>query len=185
MSLRKMKRQVMRNEKEKYKKMVGEMSLIEINKRLLQHGIGQADIDKARHEGLQEGFTEAGKMMTRTCYAAAIRVLKRDFGFEKASLVEFLKNMDVMTLTVLDHQEMVEETLEETGIRITLDEGVDRVQEISTGKALCEDCPLGTRTAPGAFDCDALDGTVAGRKQCAFYPGKGAADGQPGKDLAV
>ena len=167
MGNRAIRRQIMRQAKDKYKQMVSEMNERQINERLLQQGIGQADLDAARYEGTKEGYRDGGLMMTRTCYAAAIRVLKRDWGFTKDQLIEFLKNMDVMTLSVLDHQEMVEETMEDTGILLNLADGVDRVQAKTV--CLCESCALGSRIRGNTYDCDALDGPTAGRAKCEFY----------------
>lgn len=168
-SLRSLRRQKMREEKNKYQRMLAESTVLEMNKRLLQQGIGQEDLDRASDDGRKAGFKEGGAMMTRTCYAAAIRVLKRDFGFGEEQLIRFLTEMDLMTLTVLDHQEMVEETLDETGILLKLEGGVERVQRKTERPVLCPRCALGDKTAGGFYDCDALDGITAGRAECEHF----------------
>lgn len=169
MSNRAIRRQIMRQEKEKYKKMIGAMTEQQINEKLLQQGIGQADLDAARYEGQRDGYRDGGLMMTRTCYAAAIRTLKRDWKFTEDQLIEFLKNMDVITLTCIDHQEMVTEAFEETGILLNLGDGVDRVQVRPGRGALCFRCALGKQISGNTFDCDALDGPVSGRCECEYF----------------
>lgn len=128
MANRAMRRRVMRYEQGKYQKELSQMKIQQINERLLQQGIGQQDIDQARREGLNEGRDLAGKIMSMTCYAAAILTLKRHFDFNDEQLFDFLCEMDWNVLTVLDHQEMIQETLDETGIEIKWDECMDRVQ---------------------------------------------------------
>lgn len=168
-SLRSLRRQKMREEKNKYQKMLAESTVLEMNKRLLQQGIGQEDLDRASDDGRKAGFREGGEMMTRTCYAAAIRVLKRDFGFGEEQLIRFLTEMDLMTLTVLDHQEMVEETMEETGILLKLENGVERVQRKAERPVLCTVCALGEKASGGFYDCDALDIFTSGRMECEHF----------------
>ena len=169
MGNRAMRRRAMKYERDKYKKLVESMTIQQINERILQQGIGQADLDKALNDGRKSGFTEGGKLMTEVCYAAAIRVLCRDYGFDQEKLVEFLTEMDLMTLTVLDHREMIRETLEETGIELRFNDGVDRVQVRKPREVLCDRCMIGNKVSPGSWDCEALDGMTAGRTACSFF----------------
>lgn len=163
------RRRAMRNKIGKYQDMISTMKLIEMNERILQQGIGQADLDQARDEGRAKGFEEAGRITALSSLAAAVRVLKRDYRFTDDQLIDFLSEMDLMVMTMLDHQEMIQETLDETGILIQFGEGVERIQRKEKRPILCPTCMMGDQVSSGAYDCDAIDGLTAGKTICEHY----------------
>lgn len=166
---RTIRRKALREQKNKFQKMLSEMDAQMINERLLQQGIGQADLDKAREEGMREGFDKGCRQTALTCYAAAVRVLRRDNGFDRDQLIGFLSEMDMMSMTVLENQEMVRETLDETGIEIRFGEGVERIRPKEQRAVLCRSCIMADPVSTGVWDCDMIDGITAGKTVCEHY----------------
>ena len=81
----------------------------------------------ANKDGYNRGLRVALLPMTQAIYAAAIMVLHDDYGWEKDQMIEFLEKIEDKTALALDNQEIIQEALDRTGIKIKLAEGVDRI----------------------------------------------------------
>lgn len=84
--------------------------------RMLQNGISQEDLEAARENGRAAGYADGYQKTARACYAAAVTVLRRDYGFDKDKIVDFLKNMDLFAMSMIGRPEQVAEVLDEAGV---------------------------------------------------------------------
>lgn len=97
---------------------------------LIQNGITPEDVRKEYKRGLQEGFQKAGIAITKSCYAGIILALKEEFGFDEDQCFRAVSALDKKIIWSIDHVELADEVLEQTGLRLELDEPMDRVQKV-------------------------------------------------------
>ena len=136
--------------------------------RMKQHGISLEDVDVAREEGRAAGYVEGSQVAARENFAAAIVVLKRDFGFDEDKIVDFLKNMDLMARYMMSRKEAVTEALDEAGVEIRFGEG-ERVAQKVKRDVLCGKCIYGDPVQCGVWDCDMIDGITSGKTVCKHF----------------
>ena len=136
--------------------------------RMLRNGISMDDIEVAREEGRAAGFVEGSQAAAREGFAAAIVVLKRDFGFDEDKVVDFLKNMDLIARYMMSRQETVTEALDEAGVEIRFGDG-ERVAQKVKRCVLCDKCMYGDPVQRGVWDCDMIDGITSGKTVCKHY----------------
>lgn len=137
--------------------------------RILQNGTGQEDAEVAYEKGLAEGQEEARKVTRSECYAAAVEVLKRDYGFDKDKLTDFLTNMDLFAASMANHPEQVKEALDAAGVMIVNGQGWEHVWQRTQRTVLCERCLYGDPVSSRTWDCDMLDGITSGKTECKHY----------------
>lgn len=97
---------------------------------LIQNGITPDDVKKEYDRGLREGFDLAGKNIVKSCYAAVILTLKEEFGFNDEQCFQALAAMDHKILYSIEHGELSDQVLKETGVELVLDDPIQRVREI-------------------------------------------------------
>lgn len=114
----------LRNEAFRRKKSVTD----QVIKILERGGITSQDLDDAWARGREEGFRQAGENIVKCCYAGIILALHDEFGFGEHRCFRALKAVDERTIYALNHYEMVDEVLQKTGLKLELDDPLERVQ---------------------------------------------------------
>lgn len=140
--------------------------------RILQGGIGQDDLEMMREKGREEGYEQARKETKRACYAAAVAVLQRDYGFERDKLVDFLTNMELFADGMTQRKEMADEALDGIGVDFLAGDGYDMVRQRAARPVLCGGCLYGDPVSAKTWDCDMLDGITSGKTECRHYKAK-------------
>lgn len=125
---RAIRRSMMRQQTQKSKALVADFSKQERIARLIQNGITPADLEAEYEKGREEGFRQAAMPIIKSCYAAIGAALHDQFGFGEERCFRAIKAMDEKIIWALNNQELVDETLEKTGLTISFDDAFDRVQ---------------------------------------------------------
>ncbi len=99
----------------------------QVMKIIERKGITSRDLDEAWAKGREEGLHLAGENIVKCCYAGIILALHDEFGFGENRCYRAIKAVDEKTLYVLNHAELVDEVLEKTGLRLELDDPLERV----------------------------------------------------------
>ena len=121
------RRAIMRQQTEKTKALIADYSKQQRIAGLIQNGITAADLENEYERGRAEGFRQASWPIIKSCYAGICVALHDEFGFGQERCLRALKAVDEKTLFALNHNELVDEMLDKTGIRLNLDEPFDRV----------------------------------------------------------
>lgn len=100
----------------------------QVMKIIEQNGITAKDLDEAWTRGREEGFRMAAENIVKCCYAGIVLALHDEFGFGESRCFRALKAVDERTIYALNHYEMVDEVLEKTGLKLELDDPLERVQ---------------------------------------------------------
>lgn len=130
-----------------------------------QLGIKPAnEVDAARMEGHAEG----SRLTALVCYSAAVRVLMRGYGFDRDKAVDFLRDMDLLTVNTMDRPDMVQEALDEAGVMVQFGEG-ERVTMKERRPVLCGRCLYGDPVQSNVWDCDMIDGITCGKTVCKHF----------------
>ena len=140
--------------------------------RMLRNGISQDDLEIARESGRQEGYAEGYKKSARACYAAAVMLLKRDYGFDRDKIVDFLKDMDLFATSMMARPEQEAEILDEAGVEVRIGQGLEQVALKTARPVLCDKCLFGDPVSARTWDCDMLDGITSGKTECKHYKDK-------------
>lgn len=80
-----------------------------------------------RKKARDEAILAATGPMIKSVYAAVILIMTEEYGFSQEQCVELLEKLEEKTLYCLDHQDILDETFEKTGIRISFRDGLDRI----------------------------------------------------------
>lgn len=129
MANRAQRRQMMRQQTQKNKALIADYSKQERVKGLIQNGITAKDLEEAFTQGHNEGFMQAGLSVLRCCYAAICIALHDEFGFGESRCFRALKVVDEKVALALNHEELVDEAFEKTGLTLSLDEPFERIQK--------------------------------------------------------
>ena len=121
------RRAMMRQQTGKMKALIADYSKQQRIAGLIQNGITADDLQKEYERGRADGFKDASWPIIKSCYAGICVALHDKFGFGQQRCLRALKAVDENILYALNHQELVDEMLEKTGIRLNLDEPFDRV----------------------------------------------------------
>lgn len=70
--------------------------------------------------------------MLETVYAAVILLMTEEYGFTHEQCVDLLEKLEDKTLYCFEHQEILQEAFEKTGIIIHFNDAVDRIEESTT-----------------------------------------------------
>ena len=97
---------------------------------LIQNGITSDDLERKYQEGRRYGFQEASMPMLKTCIAAAAIVLHDEFGFDEDQVFRGISEIGNKMLYCLNNQDLVNETIEKTGIDIQMDDVLEPVQRV-------------------------------------------------------
>lgn len=99
---------------------------------LQRNGITIADLEKNHRIGFEEGWKAAQDFYLTTCYAAAIRVLRRNADVTPSQCADFLREMDMLISTSITDEEAAAEALAEAGVEFHFAEALpeDRVEEV-------------------------------------------------------
>ena len=129
MSNRAQRRAMMRNQINKNQQLLANYSKQQRMAGLVQNGITPKDLEEEFQRGREIGFKEAAEPIIKSCYAGICIALHDEFGFGESRCFRAIKAVDEKIIWVLNHQELVEETLEKTGLTLQLDEPFERVQK--------------------------------------------------------
>lgn len=94
---------------------------------LIQNGITPDDVRNEYERGRQEGFSQAGVAITKSCYAGIILALKEEFGFDEDQCFRAISAVDKKIIWAISHVELADQVLKETGLRLDLDDPMERV----------------------------------------------------------
>ena len=129
MSNRAQRRAMMRNQINKSQQLLANYSKQQRIAGLVQNGITPKDLEDEFQRGRETGFKEAAEPIIKSCYAGICIALHDEFGFGRNRCYRAIKAVDEKIICALNHQELVEETLEKTGLILQLDEPFERVQK--------------------------------------------------------
>lgn len=68
--------------------------------------------------------------MLETVYAAVILLMTEEYGFTHEQCVDLLEKLENKTLYCFDHQDILNEAFNKTGIIIHFNDAIDRIEEI-------------------------------------------------------
>ena len=99
---------------------------------IAKNGITMRDLEANHRIGYEQGWKAAQDHFLATCYAAAIRVLRRNADVTPAQCAEFLREMDLLISTEIDGEEAIAAAFEETGVAFDFAEALpeDRITEV-------------------------------------------------------
>lgn len=134
MSNRAQRRAMMRSETNRSKKLeeiyrdqIAAMGRQERIAGLCKNGITPNDVRGEYERGRKTGFRQAAEAITKCCYAGVILALKEEFGFDEDQLFRAITAVDKKIVWSIDHSELSERVLKETGLRLDLDDPLERV----------------------------------------------------------
>ena len=123
-----------------------------------------SEVEAERIEGYENGFRHAA----RVCYSAVARVLMRGYGFDKDKVVDFLRDVNLMTWSTKDMPDKVQEALDEAGVTVQFGEG-EQVTMKEARPVLCDKCLFGDQVGMNVWDCDMIDGITSGKTVCKHF----------------
>ena len=129
MSNRAFRRQMMREQTKKNQALVASYTKQQRIAGLIQNGITPEYLEKEYKRGVEDGVRDSGLQIVKSCYAGIILALNEEFGFGEDECFRAISACDRKVLFALDHQEMVDEILEKTGLTLVLDDPLERVQK--------------------------------------------------------
>lgn len=134
MSLRKLKRQAMRQQTKRnmeiaadYRSSVKSLSAAESIRGIVQQGITPKQLEEEFDRGWRKGYKDAAMPTSRAAMAAAILALGEVFGFSDEQCVLFLDEMFRHMMTAIGDDDLVEEAFERVGVEIDWGNPVDGV----------------------------------------------------------
>ncbi len=99
----------------------------------MRDAVSKAVVEKVREQKIREqAILATSGPMLETVYAAVILLMTEEYGFTHEQCVDLLKKLEDKTLYCFDHQDILEEAFQKTGIIIHFREGLDRIQESTT-----------------------------------------------------
>ncbi len=96
---------------------------------LIQNGITPEDTRREYDRGRRDGFREASMPIFKTCLAAACIALQEE-GMSEDDIYRVVSVMSEKIIYCLNHQEIVEEAMEKTGIELRMDDPLEPVQQV-------------------------------------------------------
>jgi hypothetical protein len=102
---------------------------LEAVRRIERNGITMAEMEEEFQRGRETGFKEAAEPILKSCYAGICLALHEEFGFGMKRCFRTIAKVDEKIKYALNHQELVDEVLEKTGLKIEMDDPFCRVQE--------------------------------------------------------
>ena len=129
MSNRAARRKMMREQTRRSKELVASYSKQQRIAGLIQNGITTKDLEEAYERGRQEGFKQAAVPIVKSCYAGICVALHDVFGFGTERCYRAVNAVDEKIIWALNHQELVDEVLQKTGIDIDFGAPFDRVEK--------------------------------------------------------
>lgn len=129
MANRAQRRAIMRNQINKNQQLLSNFNTQQRMAGLVQNGITPKDLEDEFHRGREIGFKEASLPILKSCYAGICIALHDEFGFGESRCFRAIKAVDEKIVWALNHQELVEEVLQKTGLSLQLDEPFERVQK--------------------------------------------------------
>lgn len=94
---------------------------------LCQNGITPEDVRKEFERGQRLGFDQAGVEITKCCYAGIILALREEFDFNDEQCFQAIQAVDRKVILAIGHSELADQVLAETGMRLELDDPLERV----------------------------------------------------------
>lgn len=90
----------------------------------------KARMEERYEEGRAFGFKQAAMPMFKTCIAAACVALHDELGMDDGTIYQAASAIGQQIIYCLNNQELVDETLEKTGIRIDMNDTLEPIQQI-------------------------------------------------------
>lgn len=91
----------------------------------------KAGYEAGYEDGYAKGVTEGGRLAYRSIYGAILVKLHDMHGFGKGRLHKLLGEVDQRILESLEHQELIDEAWEKTGLQLNFDAPFDRIEDTS------------------------------------------------------
>lgn len=99
-------------------------------KALYKNGITAEDLKKNYDLGFEAGKHAAITFTFKTCYAAFIMALKREFKFGHERCRKALIAADDIVVESLSSEEAIDQAWEEVGLYLDFDDPFDRIKEV-------------------------------------------------------
>lgn len=77
-----------------------------------------------------EAIMMASGPVVKAIFAGVITILAEDYGFTSDQCLDVLSKLDEKSTLCLDSEEMIEEAFQKTGIRIRLNDAVNRIEKV-------------------------------------------------------
>lgn len=77
-----------------------------------------------------EAIMMASGPVVKAIFAGVITILAEDYGFTSDQCLDVLSKLDEKSSLCLDSEEMIEEAFQKTGIRIRLNDAVNRIEKV-------------------------------------------------------
>lgn len=77
-----------------------------------------------------EAVMMASGPVVKAIFAGVIIILAEDYGFTSDQCLDVLSKLDEKSALCLDSEEMIEEAFQKTGIRIRLNDAVNRIEKV-------------------------------------------------------
>lgn len=77
-----------------------------------------------------EAIMMASGPVVKAIFAGVITILAEDYGFTSDQCLDVLFKLDEKSALCLDSEEMIEEAFQKTGIRIRLNDAVNRIEKV-------------------------------------------------------
>ena len=77
-----------------------------------------------------EAIMMASGPVVKAIFAGVITILAEDYGFTSDQCLDVLSKLDEKSALCLDSEEMIEEAFQKTGIRIRLNDAVNRIEKV-------------------------------------------------------
>ena len=77
-----------------------------------------------------EAIMMASGPVVKAIFAGVITILAEDYGFTSDQCLDVLYKLDEKSALCLDSEEMIEEDFQKTGIRIRLNDAVNRIEKV-------------------------------------------------------
>ena len=87
-------------------------------------------MEEVYEKGRAFGFKQAGWPIIKCCMAGACLMMREEFGFEDDDIIRGLKTLHEKTAWALNYSELADEVLEQTGIRLQLEDPLEPIQDI-------------------------------------------------------
>ncbi|MBR6030189.1 MAG: hypothetical protein IKP40_13985 [Clostridia bacterium] len=135
MSLRKLKRQAMRNQtkaneelRRQYEESKRALSAAETITGLIQQGVTPRQLEEEFTRGYKAGYKAAAMPTSKAAMAAAIIALKEVYGFGPKRCIRFLNVMYERMVTAITDEELVQEAFDQVGVEIDFGDPVEGVR---------------------------------------------------------
>ena len=83
-----------------------------------------------RKQARDQAILATSGPMLETVYAAVILLMTEEYGFTHEQCVDLLEKLEDKTLYCFEHEDILKEAFEKTGIIIHFNDAIDRIEEV-------------------------------------------------------